>query len=113
MGGAERIRKQRNGSRGGRHHAQPELSDEAGLQRRDLLFESIAVGQHASRPVHEPLAFGSETFKLLVTPDQGHLQFLFELADGFRQCRLGHVTGARGPREVPLLSERYEVLKLT
>ena len=51
--------------------------------------------------------------ELLPAPNQRNLELLLELADGFRQRRLRHVTGARGPREMTLLSERYKVLKLT
>jgi hypothetical protein len=36
------------------------------------------IGQDASRPQHEPLAFGSETFKALPSPDKWNLQLVLK-----------------------------------
>ncbi len=102
-----------DGARGGRDHPESKLAGKAGLQCRDLLLESIVIGEDAPCPQYEPLTFRSETFELLPASDQRNLQLVFELADGFGQRRLGHVAGARGAGEVTLPGEGYEILELT
>jgi hypothetical protein len=92
--------------------AEPELAGETGLKCRDFVFEGVVIGQDAPRPQHQPFTFRSEALKALPAPYQRNLQLVFELADGFGQRRLGHVAGARGAGEVPLSSERDEVLEL-
>ncbi|GLE51357.1 hypothetical protein ATCCBAA256_09430 [Mycobacterium montefiorense] len=110
---AKRICQQRNGSGGVGDHPQAQLADEAGLQCRDFQLEGVAVGQDPPRPVHQPFALGRQTFEFLAAPDQRDLQLVFELADCFRQRRLGYMTGIRRVREMPLPGQRDEVLQLT
>jgi hypothetical protein len=113
VGGTKRVGQQRNGGGGVRDHPQPQLADEAGLQCRDFKLESVAIGQDAPRPMHEPFAFGCEAFELLAAPDQRDLQLVFELADGFRQRRLGYMARVRSMGEMTLPGERYKILQLT
>jgi hypothetical protein len=109
----ERVGQQGHGARGGRDHAHAQLAGQAGLHCRDLLLERVAIGKDTACPQHESLTFGGETLKALPAPNQRNRQLVLELADGFGQRRMGDVAGVGGAGEVPLSSERHEVLELT
>ena len=86
----ERDRGQR---RRDRPDAQRPLEPAADL--RQLVSETVEVGQDAMRPEHDPLALAREPLEALPAPDERHAELGLELAQTRRERRLRDVAGAR------------------
>ena len=75
------------------------------LELGDLLLEGRPAVEDLVRPAQNTLPFRRQAEIALATLHDGNAEFLFELANAPRQCRLADIASGRGTREVLFAGE--------